>query len=407
MPKIKILAISPDNHGVGKFRILDPYKFIDENYSEDVHVTLTFTVPNNDDYFKDFDMVIFNGAIHNTNHEQNVNRIKFLKQQGIKTVMDVDDFWDPDQRHPMYHQLKFTKSSEKRAELLKMVDYITTTTPIFKKIIEKRLGVKNVYVFPNAVNPNEPQFIPNPVKSDKIRFGWLGGSSHQHDIGLLSDAFQLINPNDYNIQYVLCGFDTRGKISELDKKTGKSRQRDILPYETVWFNYENIFTNKYKIIDEEYKNYLLKFVSTPYNDKDKPYVRRWTKDITTYATNYNNFDVSLVPLYQSEFNSCKSQLKIIEAGFFKKAVIANNVDPYTLDLTNAITEGNYNNNGNALLIDPSKNHKLWAKYIKKLAENPNLIEDLGNKLYETVKDKYSLPNVCKERVEFIKLINKK
>ena len=55
----------------------------------------------------------------------------------------------------------------------------------------------------------------------------------------------------------------------------------------------------------------------------------------------------------------------------------------------------------------SKNHKLWAKYIKKLAENPNLIEDLGNKLYETVKDKYSLPNVCKERVEFIKLINKK
>jgi len=32
---------------------------------------------------------------------------------------------------------------------------------------------------------------------------------------------------------------------------------------------------------------------------------------------------------------------------------------------------------------------------------------LGNKLYETVKDKYSLKNVSKNRVEFLKtLINK-
>ena len=42
--------------------------------------------------------------------------------------------------------------------------------------------------------------------------------------------------------------------------------------------------------------------------------------------------------------------------------------------------------------------------MKKLINNPNLVEDLGNKLYETVKDKYSLPNVCKDRVEFLKSI---
>jgi hypothetical protein len=32
-----------------------------------------------------------------------------------------------------------------------------------------------------------------------------------------------------------------------------------------------------------------------------------------------------------------------------------------------------------------------------------MIEDLGNKLYETVKDKYSLKNVCKDRVDFLKI----
>jgi len=36
-----------------------------------------------------------------------------------------------------------------------------------------------------------------------------------------------------------------------------------------------------------------------------------------------------------------------------------------------------------------------------------MIEDLGNRLYETVKDKYSLKNVTRERIEFFKtIINK-
>jgi hypothetical protein len=42
--------------------------------------------------------------------------------------------------------------------------------------------------------------------------------------------------------------------------------------------------------------------------------------------------------------------------------------------------------------------------MKLLIENPNMIEDLGNRLYETVKDKYSLQKVCKDRIEFFKSI---
>jgi len=35
-----------------------------------------------------------------------------------------------------------------------------------------------------------------------------------------------------------------------------------------------------------------------------------------------------------------------------------------------------------------------------------MIEDLGNNLYETVKDKYSLQKVTKDRSEFLKSIIK-
>jgi glycosyltransferase involved in cell wall biosynthesis len=409
MSKIRILAIPSDQHGVGKFRILDPYKYLAENHSDDVHVDISFNVEDKDEAFLNYDVVVLHSFIHQLPHEVNVKRINWLKSKGIKVVVDTDDLWVVDQRHPMFNQIKANKIPEKRVELLKLADYVTTTTPIYAQTIKNRLGIKNVSVFPNAVNPDEPQFQSNPTKSDKIRFGWLGGSSHLHDIELMTPGISSIH-NSYKdkVQFVLCGFDLRGTVTEMGKD-GQQRKRNILPHETIWFRYENMFTDKYKSIDEEYKNYLLKFSDVPFNDVDKPYIRKWTQEINKYAYNYNSFDVSLAPLVESEFNSNKSQLKIIEAGFHKKAIIASDVKPYTLDLIGAIDSGSneFNSKGNSLLVPPSKNHKLWSKHMKRLIDNPNMIEDMGNRLYETVKDKYSLKNVSKDRVEFLKsIINK-
>jgi glycosyltransferase involved in cell wall biosynthesis len=408
MSKIKILAIPSDKHGVGKFRIMDPYTFIGEKFADDVHVDLTFNAEDKDETFFGYDIVVFHTFIHQTNHESNVNRIKWLQQQGIKVIMDIDDLWFVDQRHPMYHQIKNSKIGEMKVEMMKLVDYVTTTTPIFAKTIKDRLNITNILIFPNAVNDEEPQFQPNPTKSDKIRFGWLGGSSHLHDIELMSQGISTThNSFKDKIQFVLCGFDLRGKVTEIDKNTGQQRQRDIQPLETVWYKYERFFTDDYKVLSNEYKSYLNTFAPTPYDDVNQPYRRRWTQDITTYANNYNMFDVSLAPLVESDFNVNKSQLKVIEAGFHKKAIIASETNPYLLDLVNAVDNGNFNNNGNALLVNPKRNHKDWAKQMKRLIENPNMIEDLGNRLYETVKDTYSLRNVCNNRVQFFKsIINK-
>jgi glycosyltransferase involved in cell wall biosynthesis len=108
----------------------------------------------------------------------------------------------------------------------------------------------------------------------------------------------------------------------------------------------------------------------------------------------------------AEFNSNKSQLKIIESGFLKKPVIASKTNPYLLDLISAVDSGTFNQKGNALLVDTNRNHKEWAKHMKRFIESPNMVEDLGNRLYETVKEKYSLKKVCKDRVQFIKSIIK-
>ena len=408
MSKIKILVVPPDRYGVGKFRMLDPFKYIGENHSEDVHVDLVFNLENRDELFDGYDIVIFHSFIHQTTHKENIDRINWLKSKGVKVIMDIDDMWFVDQRHPMYHQIKQSGMGEMKIEMLKLVDYVSTTTPIFANTIKERLKVKNVEVFPNAVNDEEIQFQSNTNKSDKVRFGWLGGSSHLHDLELLTNGISTtFNSFKDKVQFVLCGFDLRGNVTEVDMKTGEKRERPIEPLETVWYKYEKIFTDNFKVLSPEYKSFLGTFVQGDYNDINEPYRRRWTQDVSKYALNYNTFDVSLAPLFESVFNTNKSQLKVIEAGFHKKALIASELNPYTLDLISAVDNGVENNKGNALLVGPKRNHKDWAKHMKRLVENPNLIEDLGNRLYETVKDTYSLRKVCKDRVEFFKsIINK-
>ena len=408
MSKIKILVIPSDKFGVGKFRIIDPYTYIGENHDDEIHVDISYGVDKGDDnLFLNYDAVVFHSFIHTTSHEDNVDRIKWLKDKGIKVIMDIDDLWFVDHRHPMYGHIKANKIGEKKIEMLKLSDYITTTTPIFAKTIKDKLKLNNVEVFPNAVNEDEPQFKSNKIESDKIRFGWLGGSSHLYDIELLTNGIASThNAFKDKVQFVLCGFDLRGTVHEIDQQSGKQRTRPIQPMETVWYKYEQIFTENYKVLSDEYKSFLSTFLDTPYNDENESYRRRWTQEITKYANNYNYFDVSLAPIVESEFNANKSQLKVIEAGFHKKAIISSEVNPYTLDLISAVNDGKFNNKGNALLVNPKRNHKDWAKHMKRLVENPNMIEDLGNRLYETVKDTYSLKKVCKDRIEFFKSIIK-
>jgi glycosyltransferase involved in cell wall biosynthesis len=133
--------------------------------------------------------------------------------------------------------------------------------------------------------------------------------------------------------------------------------------------------------------------------QNENYVRVWTKPATSYAKNYSKFDISLAPIVDHSFNRMKSQLKVIEAGFYKKALIASNVGPYTIDLKHALKDGNFTD-GNALLVDKNKNHSDWAKFVKKLVDNPNMIVDMGERLYETVKDRYDLNKVTIDRKEF-------
>jgi glycosyltransferase involved in cell wall biosynthesis len=404
MSKIRVLVLPSDKTGVGKFRSIDPHVCLQNNHSDDFHVDIDYEPKVNDiNYWKKYDIVHFHRTIGHE-YDNSVNLIQRLNSIGLVTIMDLDDYWLPTKEHPV-HQLVIQSNLHKKIiENLKVASHITTTTTVFADEMMK--FNKNVHVLPNAINPKEPQFQAETLPSDKLRFGWLGGSSHLHDLKLMEGTISKLKPLKDKFTMSLCGFDIRGTVTEINQQTGEQKQRDILPEETVWARYEEIFTNKYDMVDPKHKEFLMKFKEEEYISDTLPFYNRvWTKPVTSYASNYRLFDVSLAPIKNHIFNRVKSQLKVIEAGFYKKAIIASNVGPYTIDLKHGLKNGEFTD-GNALLVDESRNHSDWAKYMKKLIDNPNWGYDLGQRLYETVKDTYDLNKVTKDRAELYKSLIK-
>ena len=400
--KIKMLVIPSDRTGVGKFRSVDPHVYIAEHYGDEFDVDIVYNMTNGDleAFLKQYDLI----HIHKQLDKQCkiIDMIKFL---GIPVILDIDDHFKLGNDHPMSITAKKERWHEPIINHLKKADYVTTTTPIFADVIKQHN--KNVKVFPNAINPEEKQYaVAKNPRTDKLRVGIICGSSHLKDLELLSGIATQVNKD--KVQFVLCGFDTRGTRT-IYKDNGEVETRPIYPQESVWCDYEKIFTDNYRTISPEHKDFLMKYmagVDDPFTNE--PYRRMWTRHINDYATHYQNVDVLIAPLKENDFNKVKSELKEIECGFTHTAFIGQNFGAYTINLIPMIEKGGkINEEGTALLVDSSKNHKQWAKYINKLADDADMLKKLQDNLYNFVKDRYSLAEICRQRVEFYKsIVNK-
>ena len=406
MAKINVLVVPSDNiGGVGFYRSTQPHIQLQEQFPDDFEVTIDMQ-PNfrNLPWFDKFQIV----HIHKALFQDMQGLYMFLdyaKQKGIKTIMDIDDYWDLGMHHPQAASQRQYKIDKLITDNLSKFDYVTTTTPLFAKKIAKYN--KNVFVFPNAINPEDERFKIEKKPSKYLRIGLIMGSTHEYDVALLNNISSL--PKDVldKVQFVLCGFDLRGTIKTIDKSTGKVTQRPIQPKESVWYRYEKMVTDNYRIVDKDYKDFLELFLNNVQypNVENEHYKRCWTKDINHYYSHYNEIDVLLAPIEENDFNYVKSPLKVAECAFSHTAIVASNFGPYTLDLKNARGfGGTWDLEANALLVDETRNHKDWKKYVEILAKNPEYVKQLQDNLYRDVHEKYDLRNVTKDRAEFYKKI---
>ena len=222
MSKINVLVLPSDRTGVGKFRSVEPHTFLQQHYSDEFHVDIDYEPKVNDEnYWKKYQIVHFHRVI-GSNYEQSPLIIKQLREWGIVTIGDIDDYWQPGKEHPAYELVKKHNLNHHIMKNLSCVDYVTTTTELFANEIRKIN--KNVFVLPNAINPEEPQFTEKTKPSDRLRFGWLGGSSHLHDLKLLDGTTNRLTEFKNDYQMYLCGFDIRGNVTEINRETGEEKK---------------------------------------------------------------------------------------------------------------------------------------------------------------------------------------
>ena len=410
--KIRVLCVPSDNGGCGLHRSLVPHQKLGELYGDEFDVNIKYNVDwSNFDMLKQYDIIHFHKGTYN-NLVDFHKALDFCRENDITTVMDVDDYWDLGQAHPLYHSYRHSNATNIIRDNLYRSDYVTTTTPIFAKKISK--FNKNVKVFVNALDENliNKIKVENNNTSGKVRVGFVMGSTHKNDMELVRGFAEKL-PKDImdKIQIVLCGYDLRGTITEI-LPNGETRSRDILPEESVWFDYEKNVTNNYKIVSPQYKDFLLKFIPQfdyPLADMES-YKRCWTKTVDNYEymKHYNNIDILMVPLQDNEFNSCKSELKFAEAGIMNVAVVASNFGPYTVGSVNFFERGGtINKDGNCVLIENHRAHKDWAKTIEKLVKNPEYIDMLKKNMNKHIMENYNLNKITEERARWYKEICKK
>lgn len=378
MKKIRVLIVPSDSFGVGHYRSIWPAQEIQKNHSDKFEVDIRLQQPIEDKDIGKFDIVHFHRRINGP--DETVEWIKKFQDAGAVVIADMDDYWVPFHGHPA-REIVIKNGIHMQIQAAgKAADIVTTTTELYANHIRKNIN-PNVTIIPNAIDTNLKMWKPTESDSDKVRIAWIGGSSHEKDLDILKGTVnRLFSDQDVKdkIQIVMCGYDTRGTVTEVNPTTGEERVRPIKPEESVWNRFEEIFNDHGRV-------------------PDGAYLRRNTLPITQYGKHYNSCDICLAPLVEHTFNECKSELKIIETGMMGKALIASDVFIYKELLTHG---------ENAMLVDPKKNHKLWYKYIKQLVLDEELRKKLQKNLYNLVHPEYTLQNVTSDRCAFYEEVHR-
>lgn len=445
--RIRILFYNRDGAGVNYFRTLTPAMQLERNHSDKFYVEINPDLDYNDlegtiKYLKSFHIIHYHRSMTG-NATSMLQLANELRKAGVVLIADIDDYWELPKQHPFYSISREKKLHLDVMDNLKIADYVTTTTDLFAETIRKVTGKDNVIVLPNSVDPTWMKQFQNNWKPDKnglLRLTYMAGSSHRGDIEQLNGTFNILdgdNRTKNKFKTIIAGWDTEGKTTDIrfnqefgaelqkrgvwtkdmvkainksggnidlipnvptdmveryrDKVFFKS-ERSIKSEESVYLQYELIFTDNYNIIkNEDYLAWLKKYERDMYPDEGY-FARRWTQKANIYAKVLDETDVSIAPLSDNTFNRMKSNLKQVECWSRKLPIVCTDIPPYNVDGVHM---------KNCLLVPNKKrNERDWAKAFKKLITEPNLREDLGNQLYEDFKDKYHLKNVTNNRAEF-------
>lgn len=326
--KLNIIGLTAKNSGCGFHRVSLPLGFM-ENVQ--AHVTNLIT----EDKVAGWDLLLYNRVSLYDSDWQEAKRLL-----DVKVILDLDDYWKLPPSHINYHD--YERMAARIENNIRNADLVTVTNETLASKV--RPINDNVLICPNAIPFGRMQYYEDRRSSDLIRVFWCGGVTHERDLAMLRGPISRLQAYRDKIQMVLGGYtDTDGHSAE------------------IWRRMFSSFTDGGRL----------------------PYMKIHGTDPYRYMQMYENADICVIPLEASEWHSCKSNLKILEAASKRVPVIVSNVEPYNQDPEAPV-----------LWVNKQSD---WFKHLSYLINNPSAREQMGNQLYEWAKEKYSIESVNRTR----------
>jgi GT2 family glycosyltransferase/glycosyltransferase involved in cell wall biosynthesis len=268
---------------------------------------------------------------HQQMSDPQIDVIKSYRKAGIFQVYDTDDLILSINDIPVenIHRGSFGTDLKTRwRKVVGNIDRITVSTEPLKAFFDKLHA--DVHVLPNMIPRNVLESIPlSFARSDKPRIGWAGGLSHTGDLAFLKEVMDELGDT---VHWVFMGMVPPGALNP-----------DL-------------------------------------------YTQMPPKPCGTHiqAMAEMHLDLALAPLAISDYNRCKSNLKILEYGACGFPVLATDIDPYS----------------DAPVFFPASGSAAdWAGAIRDLISDRDLLERSGADLRNWVWRNYTLEDGLDSRIK--------
>jgi hypothetical protein len=345
-----LVCVKSEYNAISYHRLKKPFEYLQK---EGHHCDFIYNFTN-DVVIEGYDYFVYNRSIGYG--DADFGLLEKIKSQGIKIIIDVDDLWELPENHPIVWRTDVDYNGWKNNFLMNIAfaDYVWTSTDYLKMIIEDHFTNKPVVVVKNAIDYDDPQWMDNKGKKknkNKTVIGYAGSTTHYGDLDQMKTPLRRLNRNKYvkrNMVFQLSGTDF---INDYGKK--------------VWHHQLGIFT------DDGKNNNV--FISGG--------VR-----VNQYARFFDQMDIVIAPLLDNDFNRCKSELKVLEAGAKWLPFIGS--DMVTFSRTGAN-------------IDLCSNGDEWVESILELSLDKSLRESLGKELGEYVRDMYKIDKENQARLSIL------
>lgn len=283
-----------------------------------------------------------NVLVFNRIYSRGSDEVKRLKAQGVKIVVDLDDFYELNPEH--YLASVFTSHTKNIVEMIQLADLVIVTTEYLAYKV--RPLNRNVVVIRNALPFDTGQFTLSDDRNSDTPLIWAGGASHYADLSLVSNSFD-------DDLLTVAGYEVHNSAP---------------------------VGSHLHLTSQEWRKVKRKLPNSQY----KPAVH----NLGEYMTVYDGHSIAIAPLVDNDFNSCKSNLKILEAGAKGLPIICSKVLPYF----NPIDAG---------VVFYAESRAEWHYEVVKLLRNPNYAVDRGLMLAEHVRTHYNLEDANELRRQVI------